>query len=130
MNKFDILFNCIILSYNPKDDITYILSTNKNEIDLIQLPLTKDILHNYSNNISKFIKDFFTIEMEEFELYPQLIKFHDPLLNNTTDNIINCIFGFFVTFTDKIKDNLFWVPFHPGVSKYSETILDVVRSIQ
>lgn len=130
MNKYEILFNCVILSYNPKDEMTYVLSTNKDEIDFIQLPLTKDILDNYNNNIGKFIQNFFTIEIEGFELYPQLIKFHDPLINNNSENIINCIFGFLITFTDKIKDNVFWIPFNSSTSKYSETILNVVRDIQ
>lgn len=130
MDNFKINFNCIILSYNPKDELTYILSSDKTEIKPISFFLSKDNLNNYNSYIVNLVKDLFLVQMEEFEINPQLIKFHDSHIDENKE-IINCILGFFVTFTDKIKDNTTWIHYSPeSNNKYSQTILDVIRNIQ
>lgn len=130
-DQFLVKMHFVIFTTQIAANKKYILSTNKDTIELPFKVLSVNDLSNIDQSITSSLKEY--IFVNELELIPQLINLHSLYIENKEDNknILNTIYGFIVGYTDNINnEKCSWVEFdYLNPIPYSNLIFEVTQKL-
>lgn len=98
--------NVVVLSVNYKNGKNYILSESDNDISIPCVFVDNNNKVTLENDIKKLIMEYLP-KINELELIQQIITHHSPLLDTSEDEI-NMVFAYLITFTPSLE-NAFWI---------------------
>lgn len=125
-NLFKVKINFVVFSANINLNQRFVLSLNKENIELPCLELTPSHLENLDYETIKFLQNL--VFVNEMELLPQLISIHSRVLSNN-DTELNVIYGSVINHTVSLN-NAYWIPFEMlKEQKYSPLIFEVVQKL-
>jgi len=129
LNTFHIRLYCVLLSTDIPNNKQYILSSDKDAIEIPYFDLDSSMLTNLESDILTKMKEL--IFVSDIELLPQLISLHNSYLE-TTEHTLNVVYGFLVKYTSNINtEKVFWQEFnYLTPNKYSNLIMQVIQNLR
>lgn len=125
--SFFIKLYLVILSTNISHNKKYILSTNKDNIELPYVYLESQHLDNLEKNIITKAQEF--VFTNELELLPQLINLHSSFIDLVKGEL-NVVYGFVINKIDNIN-NSYWIEFdYFTPNKYSNLIFETIQKLK
>lgn len=130
IDKFSINLHCAIISTDIPVNKKYVLSTDKNLINLPIIKFNKNIKNNIDEYLIKELRSNY-IFVNELELMPQLISLHYAILEKN-ENEIDVLYGFLVNHTNNINDNnCYWVEFdYLETNTHTLLLCDVIQRLR
>jgi hypothetical protein len=128
---FDINIHVVIFTIDIKNNKKYVLSTNKDNINLPQMKVDQQTKKNIDRSICEFIRQKYLF-LSDYEILPQFVSFHSETLSQTADSI-DMVYGSIVPSDCQKNDkDCYWVEFNiadPENSEESYLMMNVIRSL-
>jgi hypothetical protein len=128
---FDINIHVVIFTIDIKNNKKYVLSTNKDSINLPQMKVDQQTKKNIDRSICEFIRQKYLF-LSDYEILPQFVSFHSETLSQRADSI-DIVYGSIVPSDCQKNDkDCYWVEFNiadPENSEESYLMMNVIRSL-
>lgn len=128
---FDINIHIVIFTTDVQNNKKYVLSTNKDNINLPQIKVDQQKKENIDQSICEFIRQKHLF-LSDYEILPQFVSFHSKALSQA-ENSIDMVYGSIVPFDcQKNDENCYWLEFNIGELENSEKsylMMNVIRSL-
>lgn len=129
VDKFSLKCYLVLISADIENGRQYILSTEKDLLEIPSLNLKKENTANIEEYLISYMKDL--IFVNDLELIPQIISINNK--NTTKKSSEVCIvYGFVVGFTNNINTSkVHWHEFsYENYTQYSDMIVEVIRKLK
>jgi len=128
---FDINIHIVIFTTDIQNNKKYVLSTNKDHINLPQMKVDQDKKKNIDQSICEFVRQKYLF-LSDYEILPQFVSFHSENLSQK-ENSIDMVYGSIVPFDcQKNDEDCYWIEFNiadPENSEESYLMMNVIRSL-
>lgn len=130
MSKFNHNAHLVIFTTNIDENKQYVLSSNKNKIELPCLSIDQETKKDIDESIGEFIRrDVLFLQNEE--LFIQLISLNEEAISNDPETI-SSVYGFIVPSKTQVNiEKYHWLEFDllDENNKYNLIFIDVIRSL-
>lgn len=131
-NKIDkFAFKCylVLISADIANSKQYVLSTQKDALEIPNLNLKKDNIDNIEQHLISYMRDL--IFVSDLELIPQIISINNKNVKKNSSEVC-VVYGFVVGFTNSINTpKAHWFEFsYEDYTQYSDMIVEVIRKLK
>ncbi len=124
-DTFKIKLSFVVLTTDIPQNKQYVLSLNKEKIELPSFYVTKENVENINDNIIKYLREL--VFVDKLELMPQIISLNEKQLPLLESDTINVVYGSIIRFSPSLN-NCYWKSFNYFTpNDYNDVILKTVQ---
>lgn len=130
MSKFKFNVHLIFFTTDESKEKQYVLSTNKEQIEIPYVTLNEENKKNIDESIGEYIRDNLLF-LSNTELMAQLISLNEEILCSDSDTI-SPVYGFVIPKETQINtDQVEWIEFnlYDETNKYGILFIETIRSL-
>lgn len=130
MSKLKHNVNLIFFTTDEENNKQYVLSTNKDQIEIPYLTLNEETKKDVENTVGEYIRQNLLF-LNDIELMSQLISLNEEILSEDPETV-SSVYGFVIPKETQInKDVVEWFEFnlYDENNKYASLFIDVIRSL-